>query len=272
ARSDAAARALTVAGAEVLRGELDDLDSLRAGVAQADGVIHLAFNHDFSRFAESARSEQRAIEVMGTALEGSGKPFVITNGTLGLKPGRVGTEEDQPDFGAPASPRFEGVKTALSFAERGVRVSLMRLSPSVHGLGDRGFVPWLINTARTKGVSGYVGEGANRWSAVHRLDAAELFRLALERASAGSAVHAVADEGIPLRVIAEVIGRHLKLPVVSIAPPEAAAHFGWLAGPLSMDAPTSSALTRERLGWQPKHPGLLGDLDAGHYFDTRSAT
>jgi nucleoside-diphosphate-sugar epimerase len=266
ARSDASARALAAAGAEVQRGALDDLDSLRVGVAKADGVIHLAFNHDFSQFAESARVEQRALETLGSALEGSERPLAIASGVLGLAPGRVATEEDQPD--ASLSPRIAGVKTALSFAARGVRVSLMRLAPSVHGRGDHGFVARLVDVARAKGVSGYVGDGANRWPAVHRLDAARLFRLALEKAPAGSSVHAVADEGVPIRDIAEVIGRHLKLPVASIAPKDAVDHFGWLGGLLALDAPASSAITRKLLGWQPAHPELLADLDEGHYFDT----
>jgi nucleoside-diphosphate-sugar epimerase len=272
ARSDAAAQALAAAGAEVQRGALDDLDSLRAGAAKADGVIHLAFIHDFSRFAESAQIDQRAIETLGAALEGSERPLAIASGTLLLKPGRLVTEEDQPDFAAPASPRIAGVKSALSFATRGVRAAIVRLAPSVHGRGDHGFVHRLVELARAKGVSGYIGDGANRWPAVHRLDAARLFRLALEKAPAGSAVHAIGDEGVPIREIAEVIGRHLKLPVASIAPKDAADHFAWLAGFLATDAPASSAITRKRLGWQPTHPGLLADLDEGHYFDTHSAT
>ncbi|WP_428265082.1 SDR family oxidoreductase [Haliangium sp.] len=266
ARSDAAARALAAVGVEVQHGALDDTDSLRAGVAKADGVIHLAFNHDFSRFAESARVEQRAIEALGAALEGSERPLTIASGVLGLAPGRVVTEEDQPNFDAPTSPRAAGMKTALSFAERGVRVSLVRLAPSVHGRGDHGFVARLVDIAREKGVSGHIADGVNRWPAVHRLDAARLFRLALEKAPAGSSLHAVADEGVPIRDIAAVIGRHLGLPVTSIAPEDAPDHFGWLAGPLALDAPASSAITRKLLDWTQSHPGLLDDLDEGHYF------
>jgi nucleoside-diphosphate-sugar epimerase len=271
ARSDAAARALATAGAEVQRGTLEDLDSLRVGAAQADGVIHLAFNHDFSRLAESAVVEQRAIEALGAVLAGSERPLAIASGLLGLAPGRVVTEEDQPDFDTPASPRSAGMKTALSLAARGVRVSLVRLAPSVHGRGDHGFVARLVDIARAKGVSGYVGDGANRWPAVHRLDAARLFRLALEKAPPGSSVHAIADEGVAIRDIAAVIGRHLMLPVTSIAPEHAAEHFGWVARLLALDSPASSAITRKRLGWQPTHPGLLADLDASHYFDMSSA-
>jgi nucleoside-diphosphate-sugar epimerase len=271
ARSDAAARALTAAGADVHRGALDDLESLRAGAAKADGVIHLAFNHDMSKFAESARVEERAIEALAVALQGSERPLAIASGVLGLAAGRVATELDEVDFAAPVSPRAAGMKTALSFAARGVRVSLVRLAPSVHGRGDHGFVAWLIDIARRKGVSGYIGDGANRWPAVHRLDAARLFRLALEKAPAGSSLHAVADEGVPTRELAAVIGRHLKLPVATIAPKDAAQHFGWLSGPLALDSPASSAITRERFAWQPTHPGLLADLDEGHYFETKSA-
>ncbi len=270
ARSEASAAALRAAGAEVQRGDLDDLDSLRAAAGASDGVIHLAFIHDFSQFAASARTDQRAIEALGAALEGSGKPLLIASGTLGLAPGRVTTENDQPDSAAPASPRQAGVQTALSFAGRGVRPSIVRLAPSVHGPGDHGFVARLVDIAREKGVSGYIGDGSNRWPAVHRLDAARLFRLALDKAPAGSSLHAIADQGIPIRDVAEVIGRHLKLPVVSIPASDAGSHFGWLGGFLGFDAPASNALTQTMLGWQPTHPGLLEDLEMGHYFDRGS--
>ena len=267
ARSDAAAAALAAAGAEVQRGTLDDLDSLRRGVAAADGVIHLAYNHDFSQYEAAARSELRAIETLGEALGGSGRPLVIASGLLGLAVGRVATERDMPDAAtAAASPRSAGARAALAFAERGVRSSIVRLAPLVHGEVKRGFVGTLIDIARQKGVSGTVGDGSNRWPAVHRRDAAQLFRLALEKAPAGSVLHAVADQGVPVRVIAEAIGRHLDLPVVAVAPEDAREHFGWLAGVLAIDSPASSALTRERLGWQPVQPGLLADLDQGHYF------
>ena len=269
ARSDAAEAILASAGAEVHRGSLDDLDSLRSGAAAADGVIHLAFIHDFSDYQGAAQTDLRAVETIGAALEGSGKPFVITSGTLMLTfllpPGRLGTEEDVADAGSVA-PRIASENAAIALAARGVRSSVVRLPPSVHGEGKRGFVGTLIAIAREKGVSGYIGDGSNRWPAVHQLDAAHLFRLALEKAPAGSVLHGVADEGVPVRAIAEVIGRHLDLPVVAISPEDAGAHFGWLAMFLGADNPTSSARTRELLGWQPVHPALIPDLEEGHYF------
>jgi nucleoside-diphosphate-sugar epimerase len=263
ARSDAAAVAVAAAGAEVHRGALDDLDSLRAGAAASDGVIHTAFIHDFSNLQASAHTDLRAVETLGAALEGSDRPLVITSGTAALPAGRVGTERDVPDPASSGSHRIPSEQATLSLAERGVRSSLVRPSPSVHGEGDHGFVPALIGIARDKGVSGYVGDGSNRWPAVHRLDAARLFRLALETAPAGSVLHAVAEEGVPTRDIAEVIGRHLDLPVVAVAPE----HFGWLGGFFAADIRASSALTRELLGWEPTHPGLIEDLDQGHYFE-----
>jgi nucleoside-diphosphate-sugar epimerase len=263
ARSDASAAALRAAGAEVHRGALDDLDGLRAAAARSDGVIHLAFIHDFSNFEASARTEQRAIEALGTALAGSGRPLVIASGVLGIAPGRVASERDEPAPGL--SPRLAGMQTALSFIARGVRSSLVRLAPTVHDRGDHGFVARLVAIAREKGVSGYVGDGSSRWPAVHRLDAARLFRLALEKAPTGP-VHAIAEEGVPTRAIAEVIGRHLNVPVASISPGDAAAHFGFLGALLGIDSRASSAVTRELLGWQPLHPGLIADLDEGHYF------
>jgi nucleoside-diphosphate-sugar epimerase len=266
ARSDSSADALAAAGAEVHRGALDDLDSLRAGAAASDGVIHLAYIHDFSQYESAARTDLRAIETLGAELEGSDRPLVITSGTLGLAAGRVATEQDEPEPGAVASPRAAGARAALSFAARGVRSSVVRLSPSVHGEGDHGFVAALIGIARDKGVSGYIGDGSNRWSGVHRLDAARLFRLALEKAPAGSVLHGVADEGVPVRTIAEVIGRHLDLPVFAIPREDAGEHFGWLGAFLAADGPASSALTRKLLGWQPTRPGLIDDLEQGHYF------
>jgi nucleoside-diphosphate-sugar epimerase len=267
ARSDKAAALLTAAGAGVHRGALDDLDSLHAGAASADGVIHLAYMHDFSDYAGAGVADLRAVETIGAALEGSGKPFVVASGTLGITPGRLGTEEDPGDPGSAAAPRVASENAAIALAEHGVRSSVVRLAPSVHGLGDRGFVPTLIDIARAKGVSAYVGDGLNRWPAVHRLDAARLFRLAVEAASAGSRLHGVSDEGVPVREIAEVIGHQLKLPVVSIAAEEAGQHFGWLSAMVMIDNPTSSALTRERLGWRPMHPTLIPDLEQGHYFN-----
>lgn len=268
ARSDAAATSLGATGAEAHRGALDDLDSLRAGAAAADGVIHTAFVHDFSDYVGAADTDRRAVETLGAALAGSDRPFVVTTGTALLTPGRVGTEEDASDPDAAGGPRVASETAALSLAERGVRVSAMRLPPSVHGEGDHGFVPTLVELARAKGVSAYPGEGANRWPAVHRLDAALLFRLALEAAPAGSAVHAVAEEGVPMRDIAAVIGKRLDVPVVSVSGDEAGAHFDWLARFVSIDNPTSSTLTQQRLGWHPTRPTLLADLDQDHYYST----
>jgi nucleoside-diphosphate-sugar epimerase len=265
ARSDASADALAAAGAEVHRGALDDLDSLRDGAAAADGVIHLAFIHDFSDYASSIQTDLRAVETIGAALEDSGKPLVNTSGTLTLATlGRVGTEGDVPH---PAGPRGASENAAIALAGRGVRSSVVRLAPSVHGNGDKGFVPRLIGIAREKGVSAFVGDGSNRWPAVHRLDAARLYRLATEAAPAGSRLHGAGEEGVPFRDIAEVIGRQLQLPVVSIAAEDAGEHFGFLSAFVSLDNPTSSALTQERLGWTPQGPALIADLERGHYFD-----
>jgi len=263
ARSEASARAVTAAGAEVLRGELNDLDSLRRGAAASDGVIHLGFIHDFDNFEASIRTDRRAIEAMGEALARSNRPFVFAAGALGVDPGRLATE-DVP-FNPAVHPRAANAAEAMKLKERGVRVAAVRLAPTVHGQGDRGFIRTLADRAREKGVSGYIGDGANRWNAVHRLDAAMLFRLALEKATAGAIFHGVAEESITLRTIAEAVGRKLGLPTASIAPQSAVEHFGWLGRFLAMDQPASSALTQERLGWRPTHPGLLDDLEAGYY-------
>ncbi|MDP4098816.1 SDR family oxidoreductase [Paenibacillus sp. P96] len=263
ARSDKAAASLTATGAEVHRGALDDLDSLRSGAAAADGVIHLAFIHDFLNFAAACEADRLAIETIGAVLEGSGKPFVGTSGTLMLPPGRIGTEEVEPASGGPR--RSE--EATLSLASRGVRASVVRLAPSVHGNGDHGFVSTLIDIAREKGVSAYVGDGLNRWPAVHQLDAARLFRLALEKGETGGRYHGVADEGVPFRDIAAVIGRQLNLPVASISRAEADGHFGWISHFASIGEQTSSTLTQERLGWRPVHPALIPDLEQGHYFN-----
>jgi nucleoside-diphosphate-sugar epimerase len=280
ARSDASADALATAGAEVARGSLDDLDDLHRAAAASDGVIHLAFKHDLAfsgDFLGAATADGRAIEAFGEALAGSDRPLVIASGTLGLALGRTATERDGHEPGPAGSPvtgpvlRRANAEATLALASRGVRSSVVRLAPTVHGEGDSGFLATLVATARAKGVSGYIGDGANRWNAVHRFDAARLFRLALEQAPAGSTLHAVADEGVPIRTVAEVIGRHLGLPVASVAPEDAAAHFSWMAGFLGFDSPASSALTRDLLGWQPTHPGLMEDLDKGHYFHDRSA-
>jgi nucleoside-diphosphate-sugar epimerase len=267
ARSDASAAALVDAGAEVHRGALDDLDSLRAGAVGSDGVIHTAFIHDFSDIAASGRVDQQAVATLGAALEGSGRPLVITSGTAGLGAGRLATEDGTPDRDGPGQHRIAAEDIALSFAARDVRASVVRFPPSVHGEGDHGFVPRLIEIARTTGISAYVGNGANRWPAVHRLDAARLFRRVIEDAPAGSVLHGVADEGVPTREIAEVIGRHLAVPVVSVGIERAIEHFGWLGGFFALDVPASSALTRTRLGWEPTHPGLIADLEQGHYFE-----
>jgi nucleoside-diphosphate-sugar epimerase len=328
ARSDTAAATLAAAGAEVRRGTLDDLDILRDAAEGAEGVVHLAFKHDIAfsgGFQSAAEADRRAVETLGAALAGSGRPLVLASGLAGLAPGRVATERDglpeQPAAGrgvsreqpvtgrgsfsersatghddpreqpvtergglrehdglpervaaeqagpaaAPQSgPRFRmgTAHVALSFAGRGVRSSVLRLPPTVHGDGDPGFLARIVGIARERGVAGYLGDGANRWPAVHVLDAAQLFRLALERASAGSVLHAVGDEGVPIRAVAEVIGRQLGLPVAEVAPE----HFAWLGGFLAMDTPASAALTRDLLDWQPAQPGLLDDLGKGHYF------
>lgn len=264
ARSDASARALAAAGAEVHRGDLEDSHALRSGAAGAEGVIHLGFIHDFANFEASLRIDRVAIETLGAALEGSGRPLVIASGTAGLAPGRVATE-DVPFDGA-THPRSANALVALGLKERGVRVSVVRLAPTVHGEGDRhGFVKRLVDIAREKGVSGYIGDGSNRWNAVHRLDAASLFRLAVEKAPAGAVLHGVAEEAVATRTIAEVIGKKVNLPVTSIAPEAAGAHFGWLGGFFAIDQPASSVQTQQRMGWTPTRPGLLQDLEAGMY-------
>jgi nucleoside-diphosphate-sugar epimerase len=281
ARSDASAAALTEAGVRVHRGDLDDLDGLRGAAGASDGVIHLAFKHDIAfsgDFQGAVDADRRAVETFGEALVGSDRPLVIASVTLGLAPGRVGTERDGHGPDSAAAPLIGGAQTrmanaqmTLCLASRGVRSSVVRLPPTVHGEGDNGFMAALVGIAADKGVSGYIGDGSNRWSAVHRIDAAHLFCLALEETPAGSTLHGVADEGVPIRDIAGVIGRHLDLPVVAISPEDAAEHFAWLARLLAADSPASSTMTRELLGWQPTHPGLIDDLDQGHYFHKPSA-
>ncbi|HKU00002.1 MAG TPA: SDR family oxidoreductase [Paraburkholderia sp.] len=265
ARSDKGAQSLAAAGAQVLRGSLDDLESLRQGAAQTDGVIHTAFNHDFSRLAENCEQERFAIEAIGGELVGSDRPFIVSSGVALLTPGRVSTEDELPHPPIASFPRAPEI-TAAAFAARGVRVTAIRLAPTVHGLGDHGFVPRLIGIAREKGVSAYVGAGSNRWPAVHRLDAARVYRLALEHGAQGGPFHAIAEEGVPFRQIAEVIGRRLNLPVVALAPEEATGHFGWFTRFAEIDCPSSSARTRSRLGWQPQQPTLIADLDQPGYF------
>jgi len=266
ARSERSADALAALGVEAIPGDLDDVDGLRETARGSDGVVHLAFKHDLEDLPRAAVADRRAVGAMGDALEGSGKPFVVTSGTLLLAlaaPGRVGTEEDVLEGG----PRVDSENATIAMAERGVRSSVVRLSPLVHSsLDHHGFTHRLIDTARQRGISAYVGEGANRWPALHTLDAAHLYRLALEAAPAGSRLHGVGDEGVPFRAIAEVIGRHLDLPVASVDPSAADEHFGFLGPLVGLDNPTSSARTRGLLDWLPDHPGLLDDLEEGHYF------
>jgi nucleoside-diphosphate-sugar epimerase len=269
ARSDASAAAIAAAGAEVQRGSLDDLGSLQKGAEGSDGVIHLAFIHDFTQYDNAVRADELAIDAIGAVLEGSGRPFVIASGTAALAPGRVGTERDPL---SPNWPRGAAADAALALAERNVRSSVVRLPPTVHGEGDHGFMATLVDVARTTGISGYMGDGANRWPAVHQRDAARLFRLALEQAPAGSVWHAVADQGVPIRTVAEAIASHLDIPAVSMGADDAGAQFGWLGFFLAIDAPASSEITRELLNWRPRHVGLIDDLNAGHYFLDRPIT
>lgn len=262
-RSDAGAAQLKAAGADVHRGSLEDLDSLREGARQTDAVIHAAFNHDFSKFLQNCADDKNAILAMGAVLEGSDRQMLVTSGLATIAAGRIATEADKasPDF-----PRLSET-SAEAVASRSVRASAVRLAPSTHGTGDHGFVPHLINLGREKGVSAYIGDGLNRWTGVHRFDAARLYRLALEKGVESGPFHAVDEESIPFKQIAEVIGRRLGVPVVSKTPEEAAEHFGWFARFAAMDAPASSARTRAALGWKPEHPGLLADLDRPAYFD-----
>ncbi|WP_405523325.1 SDR family oxidoreductase [Streptomyces canus] len=269
ARSDASAATLARAGIAVHRGDLGDLDSLRSGAAEADGVVFAANQHisETTDSAARARVELNAVEAIGSELEQTGKPFVVTSGVIGRTPGQVLTEETPAVPNAVTGLRLPVETSVLALGGRGVRSSSVRLAPTVHGRGDaRGFVSMLIGIAHAKGVSAFVGEGANRWSSVHRRDAAVLFRLAVESAPPGTPVHAVAEEGVRFRDIAEAIGRQLKLPAVSLTAEEASGHFGLLAPLVSLDNPTSSALTRERFGWVPAHPGLIADIENGHYF------
>jgi nucleoside-diphosphate-sugar epimerase len=274
ARSDESAAALTAAGAEVQRGSLDDIDVLRDAAATSDGVIHLAFKHEIAfsgDFDGAARADRLAVETMCDALVGSDRPFVLASGLLGLAPGRLATEADGHDpetmvgLGGPSA-RHATAELVLSYSKQGVRSSVMRLPPTNHGDGDNGFMATLVQIARDQGVSGYLGDGANRWTAVHRLDSAHLFRLAVDGAPAGTTLHAAAEEGVAIRDVAEVIGRHLNVPVVSIDPEKAVEHFTWMGFFIGADGPASSEATRKLLDWTPTQPGLLEDLDAGHYF------
>jgi nucleoside-diphosphate-sugar epimerase len=264
ARTDEAAAKVAALGAEVVRGALDDLAGLRAAAARAEGVVHLGYNHDFSKMAAAAQTDRAAIDVFADVLQGTGGPLLIASGTLGLAPGRVGTEADTPN---PAvHPRVANAAYTVGLAERGIRSIVVRFAPTVHGAGgDHGFVAVLARIAREKGVSAYIGEGANRWPAVNRLDAAKLVQLAIDKATPGTSLHAVAEEGIATRDIAAALGQFLDVPVESIPAERAAAHFDWLGMFFGADAPASSARTRELLGWTPTHATLLEDIAAGHY-------
>ncbi|HEY1421524.1 MAG TPA: SDR family oxidoreductase [Candidatus Dormibacteraeota bacterium] len=264
ARSDASAAAVSALGAEVHRGSLDDLGSLRAAAAASDGVVHLGYSHDFSRMAEAAEMDRQALETIGEALVGTGRPLVFASGVLGAAPGRVLTETDTAD--PSLHPRIAASAAALALAEQGVRTAAVRFAPTVHGPGDHGFVATLVKIARDRGVSGYVGDGASRWPAVHRLDAARLVALAVDGAPPGSVLHAIGDEGIPTREIAEAIGSGLGLPVVSVPAEQASEHFGWIGRFFGVDCRASNELTRKLMAWAPTHVGLLADLKAGHYF------
>jgi nucleoside-diphosphate-sugar epimerase len=266
ARSDEAAARVEALGAEVRRGSLDDLESLRAGAAASEGVVHLGYNHDFSRIAEAAATDYAAIDALGTAMVGTDGAFVVASGVLGLAAGRVATELDQPDL--QVHPRMAGVAHALSFADRGVRAASVRFAPTVHGPGDHGFIAVLVAVARERGVSGYIDDGSNRWSAVHRLDAGRLVRLAVDKVPAGTSLHAIAEEGVSTKAIAEAIGAGLGVPVESIAAENAIDHFGWIGRFFGVDASASNAITRELLGWEPTHPTLLDDVAEGSYFRT----
>lgn len=288
-RSEEAAKRLIALGAKAHQGSIEDLESLRSGAAAADGVIHTAFFHKFSHARLSTRlrivfggtprqapsrfmtaaveTDRRAIKTLGTALSGRDRPLVVAMPTLTLTPNQLGAEDNAADPNSAGKLRVPSEKTTLALADQGVRSSIVRIPPLVHGDGDKhGFVPSLIDIARKKGISAYIGTGANRWPAVHHLDVAHLFCLALEKAPARSRFHAVADEGVPFRDIAFALGQHLNLPVKSIDAKKASSHFGWLGDFASVDNPTSSALTQERLGWQPVHPKLIPDLEKGHYF------
>lgn len=264
ARSDESAARVAELGAEVRRGGLANLDGLRAGAADADGVVHLAYVHDFSRMADAAETDRAAIEALATGLEGTGGPLLIASGVAGLGAGRIATELDRPDLDT--HPRIASALATMALTERGIRPLVVRFAPTVHGAGDHGFVARLVAIAREKGVSGYVGDGASRWPAVHRLDAATVVRRAVDVAPAGTTLHAIGEEGVPTRLIAESIGRGLGLPAVAVPAEQAADHFGWLGAFFALDCPASNDLTRSWLDWKPSGPTLLEDLDAGHYF------
>lgn len=264
ARNDESAAKIARLGAEVVRGSLDDLASLRGAATLAEGVVHLGYNHDFSQMAAAAQTDRAAIDTFADVLQGTGGPLLIASGTLGLAPGRVGTEEDMP--GAGVHPRIANAAYTLGLAERDIRSMVVRFAPTVHGAGgDHGFVAVLARIAREKRVSGYIGEGQNRWPAVNRLDAGKLVQLAIDKATPGSVLHAVAEEGVATRDIATALGQFLDVPVESIPVDRAQAHFDWLGMFFGADAPASSARTRSLLGWAPTHGTLLEDIAAGHY-------
>jgi len=268
ARSDDGAKSLIAAGAQVHRGDLEDLESLRSGAAMSDGVIHCAFNHDFSKYAANCEADRQAIEALGSALTGSDRPLIVTSGTaVALTPGRLATEEDAPIPSSTGIPRSASEEAAASMAQRGVHASVVRL-PQVHDRVKQGLVTYMIAIAREKGVSAFVGDGLYRWPAVHLLDTAPLYRMALEKCERGARYHAVGEEGVPFREIADAIGRGLNVPVVAKSPEEAADHFGWLGFFMGIDCPASSAQTQERLGWRPTQPGLIADLEHAHDFET----
>jgi nucleoside-diphosphate-sugar epimerase len=267
ARSDAGAATLTALGATVHRGSLENLGSMRSGACAADAVIHTAFNHDFSKFAANCELDQAAIEALGEALRGSDRPLLVTSGLGQRAPGHVATEQDPPIPPSISYPRASE-STATALAARGINASLIRLPPSVHGDGDHGFVPGLINIARGKGAAAYIGEGLNRWSAVHRRDAARVYRLALENGGASGPNHAVAETGVPFKDIARVIARRRNIPLVALTHEEATRHFGWFTHFAEMDVPASSDHTRAILGWKPEQSGLIADLDRSTYFQS----
>jgi nucleoside-diphosphate-sugar epimerase len=265
ARSDASAAALQAKGVRVRRGDLDDLASIRAGAEAAEAVIHLANKHDWSDPAKSAAAERAAVQAIGDTLAGTSRPFLLASGVAGLTQGRPATEDDPSPFYGPDSPRGGSENLALEFVDRGVHTVSLRFAPTVHGSGDHGFIAAIAAVAREKGVSGYPGDGTNRWAAVHRSDAARLVAIGLAKAPAGARLHAVAEEGIPTRDIAEAIGRAFGLPVTSIAPGDVQGHFGWIGTFFGMDLAATSVATRELLGWAPAGPTLLEDLAAGAY-------
>ena len=264
-RTDEAAKKVAAAGAKPVIGSLDDLDSLKRGAAESEGIIHTAFVHDFANFAKSCATDRTAIETMASVIKGTNRPFVFATGLAGLNPGHLSTEETRVDISKTSIPRAATEIFGRDLSKEGIRSIAMRLSPSVHDKNDHGFIASLINIAREKGVSAYIGDGANRWPGVHRLDAAKLFRLALEKGEAGAAYHAVGDQGVATREIAETIGRGLKLPVVSKSKDEAQEHFGWITHFFAADWPATSELTQKKLGWKPTEIGLIKDIEANYF-------